>query len=54
MRFDALGENLAAADIVICSTGAPHLVLHADDVRRALAARPQLPAPSPQLPASSF
>ncbi len=39
VRFDALAENLAAADIVICSTAAPHLVLHADDVRRALAAR---------------
>ena len=36
VRFDALAENLAAADIVICSTGAPHLVLHADEVRRVL------------------
>ena len=53
VRFDALAENLAAADIVICSTGAPHLVLHADDVRRALAARPspnpQSPTPNPHL-----
>jgi glutamyl-tRNA reductase len=38
VHFDALGENLAAADIVICSTGAPHLVLHAHDVERALSA----------------
>lgn len=36
VHFDALRENLAAADIVICSTGAPHLVLHAADVERAL------------------
>jgi len=53
VRFDALAENLAAADIVICSTGAPHLVLHADDVRRAMAARPspnpQSPTPNPHL-----
>lgn len=61
VRFDALAENLAAADIVVCSTGAPHLVLHADDVRRALQLRPQppasslqLPAPGSQPPASSF
>lgn len=39
VHFDALAENLARADIVICSTGAPHLVLHADDVRRALPER---------------
>ncbi|MGQ9491385.1 MAG: glutamyl-tRNA reductase [Anaerolineae bacterium] len=45
VRFDALGENLAAADIVICSTGAPHLVLHADDVRRALDLRRSLSLP---------
>ncbi|MCX7670993.1 MAG: glutamyl-tRNA reductase [Anaerolineae bacterium] len=49
VRFDALIENLAAADIVICSTGAPHLVLHADDVRRALQLRPQPSAASFQL-----
>lgn len=47
VRFDALGENLAAADIVICSTGAPHLVLHADDVRRAVATRLS-PIPDPR------
>lgn len=40
VRFDALTENLATADIVICSTGAPHIVLHADAVRRAVSHRP--------------
>lgn len=35
VRFDALDEVLARADIVICSTGAPHLVLHADSVAKA-------------------
>ena len=38
VHFDALAENLAAADIVICSTGAPHLVLHVDELRRVLPA----------------
>jgi len=35
VHFDALDENLQGADIVICSTGAPHLVLHAASVARA-------------------
>lgn len=48
VHFDALADNLAAADIVICSTGAPHLVLRADDVRRALDLRR-----SPCLPVSA-
>lgn len=39
IHFDALDKTLKKADIVICSTGAPHLVLHADTVRRAQAAR---------------
>lgn len=43
VHFDALAENLAAADIVICSTGAPHLVLHAADVERALSSNLQPP-----------
>jgi glutamyl-tRNA reductase len=43
VRFDTLLENLAGADIVICSTGAPHLVLHVEDVRTAMAARPDRP-----------
>jgi glutamyl-tRNA reductase len=37
--FDALPEALAQADIIICSTGAPHIVLHAGAVREALQAR---------------
>lgn len=43
VRFDALAENLIRADIVICSTGAPHVVLHIEDVRLAMAARPDRP-----------
>lgn len=43
VHFDALNEVLTAADIVICSTGAPHTVLHTDAVRKAMAARPQRP-----------
>jgi glutamyl-tRNA reductase len=39
VHFDALGEVLAKADIVICSTGAPHIVLHVDEVVRAQGAR---------------
>jgi glutamyl-tRNA reductase len=35
VHFDALDEVLAQADIVICSTGAPHIVLHADAVVKA-------------------
>lgn len=41
--FDSLGDELAAADIVISSTDAPHLVLRADDVARAVARRPERP-----------
>jgi glutamyl-tRNA reductase len=43
VHFDALPESLAAADIVICSTGAPHIVLHAGEVAEAMLARPQRP-----------
>jgi glutamyl-tRNA reductase len=32
IRFDSLEENLREADIVICSTGAPHIVLHLETV----------------------
>ncbi len=34
VHFDALEEVLTQADIVICSTGAPHIVLHADLVAK--------------------
>lgn len=39
VHFDALDETLTQADIVICSTGAPHIVLHADTVTKAQQAR---------------
>jgi len=35
VHFDDLDESLAQADIVICSTGAPHIVLHPDAVVKA-------------------
>ena len=35
VHFDVLDEILMKADIVICSTGAPHIVLHADAVEKA-------------------
>jgi glutamyl-tRNA reductase len=43
VHFDALEENLVQADIVICSTGAPHFVLHADQVARAQGIRQGCP-----------
>lgn len=43
VHFDALEENLLKADIVICSTGAPHIVLHDGVVRMAMQARPNCP-----------
>ncbi len=39
VHFDALDESLAQADIVICSTGAPHVVLHVNTVSKAQKAR---------------
>jgi glutamyl-tRNA reductase len=39
VQFDALGEHLALSDIVIASTGAPHALVVAEDVQRALATR---------------
>jgi len=39
VHFDALDESLTQADIVICSTGAPHIVLHVDAVEKAQKAR---------------
>lgn len=33
VHFDALREYLSVADIVICSTSAPHILLHAGDVQ---------------------
>jgi glutamyl-tRNA reductase len=43
VHFDCLGEHLSAADIVICSTGAPHTVLHLPTVQQAMLRRPQRP-----------
>lgn len=43
VHFDALEEVLTQADIVICSTGAPHIVLHADLVARAQISRGNRP-----------
>ena len=39
VHFDALDEVLTQADIVICSTGAPHIVLHTEVVAKAQIAR---------------
>jgi glutamyl-tRNA reductase len=43
VHFDELEQRLPEADIVICSTSAPHIVLHAASVALALAARPDRP-----------
>ena len=43
VHFDALDESLARADIVICSTGAPHIVLHAETVAKVQEARGNRP-----------
>ena len=39
VHFDGLEQSLEKADIVISSTGAPHLVLHTDMIRRAQSVR---------------
>lgn len=43
VHFDSLPDVLADADIVICSTGAPHTVLHPAAVKAAMRLRPQRP-----------
>lgn len=43
VHFDCLDEVLTKADIVICSTGAPHIVLHADVVAKAQKTRDNRP-----------
>ncbi len=43
VHFDKLPESLIRADVVITSTGAPHIVLHAAAVERAMSARPERP-----------
>ena len=39
VHFDALPQALAQADLVVASTGAPHIVLHPEQVREALEGR---------------
>ncbi len=43
VRFDQLLSHLPAADIVICSTGAPHIVLHFAAVHQVMKQRPDRP-----------
>ena len=43
VHFDALAQGLADADVVIVATGAPHIVLHASDVRAAMTQRAARP-----------
>lgn len=43
VHFDVLYETLIRADIVICSTGAPHIVLHTDAVEKAQKIRDNRP-----------
>jgi glutamyl-tRNA reductase len=39
IRFDDCIPAMAEADIVVCSTGCPHTILHREDVARAMASR---------------
>lgn len=43
IHFENLENCLIKADIVICSTGAPHIVLHAAQVKRIMSQRPDKP-----------
>ncbi|MGC8838572.1 MAG: glutamyl-tRNA reductase [Anaerolineae bacterium] len=43
VHFDALPQALAQADLVVASTGAPHVVLHLEQVREALRGREASP-----------
>lgn len=43
IHFGNLEECLVNADIVICSTGAPHIVLHADQIKQIMVQRPEKP-----------
>lgn len=43
VELDALPVELARADVVICSTDAPHTIVRCADVARALDARPERP-----------
>jgi glutamyl-tRNA reductase len=41
--MDELEQRLAAADVVICATNAPHHIVRAEQVERALSYRPERP-----------
>jgi glutamyl-tRNA reductase len=41
--LDMLSDELQQADIVVSCTEAPHVIVHRDDVERALASRPERP-----------
>jgi glutamyl-tRNA reductase len=43
IHFEQMPASLIEADIVICSTGAPHIVLHEETVRRAMSFRTNRP-----------
>ncbi len=43
VHFEKMPECLIEADIVISSTGAPHIVLHPEMIQKAMAARPDRP-----------
>jgi len=43
VKFDALREHLIDADIVITSTGAPHLIIHKQDIAYLMPKRKQKP-----------
>jgi hypothetical protein len=43
MHFDALADGLVQADLVIVASGAPHIVLHAADIERAMVSRTKRP-----------
>jgi len=43
LGFDRISEALRAADIVVTSTGAPHLVISRELVREAMESRPERP-----------
>lgn len=43
VALDSLDAALGSADIVISSTGAPHVIVPADRIRRAMATRPDRP-----------
>ncbi len=43
VKFEDLADHLVLSDIVISSTGAPHIIIHADDVRKIMKRRKYQP-----------